>query len=81
MSRQLTITVSDDVYQGLQAVAGTRTISELIEELARPLVAASSSLESSYSEMSQDGAREQEASEWIEGLIQDSLPGRPDAPR
>lgn len=80
MSRQLTITISDEVYQGLQSVAGSRTISELIEELARPIVA-ESSLEASYREMSLDADREREADEWTEGLIQDSLPGSPHVPR
>ena len=64
MSHQITITVSDEVYQGLQAVAGGRTISEFIEELARPIVT-ESGLEASYRDMIQDGAREREAGEWI----------------
>ena len=80
MSRQLTITVSEEIYQGLQAVAGGRTIGELIEELARPVVAGNS-LEVAYSEMSLDVEREREAAEWSEGLIQDSLPGGKIAPR
>ena len=49
MSRELTITVSDEVYHGLQSVAGDRTISELIEELARPVLA-ESNLEAAYRE-------------------------------
>ena len=73
MSHQITITVSDEVYRGLQAVAGSRTISELIEELARPVLA-ETSLEAAYREMSLDQDREREAADWIEGLIQDSLP-------
>ena len=80
MSRQITITVSDEVYQGLQSVAGSRTIGELIEELARPIVA-ETNLEAAYREMSLDQDREREAAEWIEGLIQDSQPGGPNAPR
>ena len=73
MSRELTITVSDEVYHGLQSVAGDRTISELIEELARPVLA-ESNLEAAYREMSADSERESEAMEWVESLIQDSLP-------
>ncbi len=80
MSHQLTITISDEVYQGLQTAAGSRSISELIEELARPIVA-ESSLEALYREMSFDVDREGEADEWTEGLIQDSLPRGPHAPR
>jgi predicted CopG family antitoxin len=67
MSHQITITVSDETYQGLQAVAGPRTISEVIEDLARPAVA---DLESAYAEMSLDSDREREATDWIEGLVQ-----------
>lgn len=80
MSHQITITVSDEVYQGLQTAAGSRTISEVIEELARPIVA-ESSLDASYREMSLDADREREADEWTEGLIGDSLPGGQLAPR
>ena len=70
MAHQITITVSDEVYRGLQTAAGRRTISEVIEELARPIVA-ESHLEAAYREMSLDEDREREASEWIEGLIHD----------
>jgi predicted CopG family antitoxin len=80
MSHQITITVSDEVYQGLRTVAGGRTISELIEELARPIVT-ESGLEASYQDMALDDEREREATEWIEGLVQDSLPSGPHAPR
>jgi predicted CopG family antitoxin len=80
MPHQITITVSDEVYQCLQTVAGERSISEFIEELARPVVA-ESCLEASYRDMIQDGDREREAAEWVEGLVEDSLPGGQDAPR
>lgn len=80
MSHQITITVSDEVYQGLQSVADGRTISEVIEELARPVIA-ESELDGSYREMSLDANRERDASEWIEGVFQDSLPGGSIAPR
>ena len=80
MSRQLTLTVSEELYQGLQAAAGNRTMSELIEDLARPIVA-ESSLEVSYREMSADVERECEANAWAEGLVEDSLPGGGHAPR
>jgi predicted CopG family antitoxin len=72
MSHQLTITVSDEIYQGLQTAAGDRTISELIEELARPVVA-EANLEAAYLEMSKDTQREAEALAWADGLVQDAL--------
>ena len=65
MSHQITITVSDEVYKGLQTVAGGRTMSELIEELARPIVS-ELNLEASYKNMILDDEREQEAAGWIE---------------
>lgn len=80
MAHQITITVSDEVYRGLQTVVGSRTISEFFEELARPIVT-ESCLESAYQEMLVDHEREQEAAEWIDGLVHDSLAGEPDATR
>ena len=71
MPHQITITISDEVY---------RTIREVIEELARPIVA-ESCLEASYREMSLDKDRERQAAEWIEGLIDDSWPGGEHVPR
>jgi hypothetical protein len=80
MSHRITITVSYEVYQGLQNVVGGRTISEFFEELARPIVTGSC-LEASYREMALDGEREREAVEWTEALVHDSLLGDHDAPR
>jgi predicted CopG family antitoxin len=80
MSQQITITVSDEVYLGLQRTAGNRSISEVIEELARPIVA-EAALEESYRELSLDADRELEAVEWIEALVGDSAPGGEIAPR
>lgn len=78
MARQITITVSDEVYQGLQAVAGSRTVNELLEDLTRPIVN-ESLLEAAYQDMVADTAREREATEWIEGLVHDSVPGNSEA--
>lgn len=38
MNRKLTITVSEDVYQGLHSRVGRRRISQFLERLARPHV-------------------------------------------
>ena len=80
MSHQITITVSDEVFQSLQTVVGGRTISEFFEELARPIVT-EPCLEASYRNMVLDGEREREAAEWIEAVVHDSLSGDHDAPR
>lgn len=74
MAHDITITVSDEVYRGLQTVVGSRTISEFFEELARPVIM-KSCLESDYQQMALDSERESEASEWVDGLAPDSLAG------
>ncbi|MEM0952376.1 MAG: addiction module antitoxin [Cyanobacteria bacterium P01_H01_bin.74] len=76
MKRKLTITVSEDVYNGLQVVVGARKISQFLEELARPHVVRSS-LEAGYREAAQDEAQETEALEWSDALIGDSFDGQP----
>ena len=37
MQRKLTITIDEDVYDGLYRVAGRRRISKFIESLVRPV--------------------------------------------
>ena len=80
MSREVTITLSEEVYQGMQTIAGDRTLSEFIEELARPVLA-QVILEAEYREMSLDLNRERQAEEWSEALIGDSVPSGGYAPR
>jgi predicted CopG family antitoxin len=71
MNRKLTITVSEDVYEGLHRTIGRRRISQFIERLARPHVVPEE-IEVAYREMAADRAREGEALEWSEGLIADA---------
>jgi predicted CopG family antitoxin len=71
MNRKLTITVSEDVYQGLHRMIGRRRISQFLERLARPHVVAQE-MEAAYREMGADVAREQEALEWSEAVIADA---------
>ena len=80
MNRKLTITVSEDVYEGLHRTVGRRRISQFIEKLARPHVVPQD-IEASYRDMAADQAREQEALEWSEGVISDSLLPQPHASR
>ncbi len=77
MSRRLTITVSDDLYQGLHQTIGRRGISKFMETLARPHVVARD-IEAEYREMAADEPREREAMEWSEALIGDAFPPEPD---
>jgi hypothetical protein len=67
MAKKLTISLSDEVYQGLYAVIGRRRISRFLEDLARPHVTGKG-MEADYLAMAQDEAREREASEWCEAV-------------
>ena len=68
--RKLTITIDDEVYEGLYQRIGPRKISRFLEGLARPHVV-DTDLEAAYREMAADEARESEALAWSEGLIGD----------
>lgn len=74
MSRKLTITVPDDVYEGLHGVIGPRRISRFLSDLARPHVVRHE-LGEAYARMAQDEAREKEALEWADELIGDAVDG------
>jgi predicted CopG family antitoxin len=80
MTRKLTITVSEAVYEGLHKRIGPRRISQFIEKLARPHVVLHD-IEAAYRDMAADQAREDEAREWCESLIADSSSTEPHAPR
>lgn len=68
MQKKLTITINEEVYDGLHKVVGRRKISQFIESLVRPHVL-NGDLEAGYELMAQDEAREAEALEWIEGTL------------
>ena len=70
MQKKLTITVDEDVYEGLHRVIGRRHISEFIESLVRPYVIGDD-LAAGYRAMAEDEARETEALEWAEATIGD----------
>jgi predicted CopG family antitoxin len=72
MRKKLTITVDEDVYEGLHKTIGPRKISKFIEKLVRPHVV-SPNLESAYAEMAGDDKREQEALEWAEITFKDTI--------
>jgi predicted CopG family antitoxin len=73
MHRKLTITLSDDVYEGLYRTVNRGRISSFIEDLVRPHVVSSSSLEDQYRAMAADREREEEATAWVEGLSGETL--------
>jgi predicted CopG family antitoxin len=70
VTRKLTITIDDDVYEGLYRRVGRRRISQFLENLARPHVI-DDDLETAYCLMAEEEEREREALEWIEGLADD----------
>ncbi len=70
MQKKLTVTIDEEVYDGLRAVVGPRKISHFIEELVRPHVV-KKDMYAAYKEMSADQIRESEALEWAEGTIGD----------
>ena len=70
MQKKLTITVDEDVYEGLHKVIGRRRISQFIEDLVRPHVIGTD-LEAGYRAMAEDEAREAQALEWSEATIGD----------
>jgi hypothetical protein len=70
MTKKLTITIDDEVYDGLHGKIGRRRISRFLNDLARPHVVGRD-LDEAYRRMAADEARERSASEWAEGLIGD----------
>ena len=70
MTKKLTITVDDEVYQGLHSVIGRRRISRFLNDFARPHVLRRD-LAEGYRAMAADEAREGEAEEWVENLTAD----------
>jgi predicted CopG family antitoxin len=70
MQKKLTITVDEEVYDGLYKTIGPRRISKFVQELVRPHVVRPD-LESAYAEMARDATREKEAMEWAEITFKD----------
>jgi predicted CopG family antitoxin len=72
MQKKLTVTIDEEVYNGLKAVIGPRKISRFIEELVRPHVVRQD-MYAAYKEMSDDIAREAEALDWAEATLGDVI--------
>jgi hypothetical protein len=70
VTRKLTISIDDRVYDGLHAVIGRGNIGKFLEDLARPFVVPDS-LTAAYAEMSADNSRDAEADDWCESLTAD----------
>ena len=72
MQKKLTITVDEEVYEGLHKNIGRRKISKFIEGLVRPHVIRKD-LEAAYEAMAKDYKRESEAMEWAEATFGDTI--------
>ena len=70
MQKKLTVTVDEEVYEGLREVIGPRKISRFIEDLVRPHVI-KKEIYAAYKEMAADEVRESEALEWAEATFGD----------
>ena len=70
MHKKLTITIDEQVYEGLHKIIGRGRISQFIEDLVRPHVVLRD-LEAAYQQMAQDEEREAEALEWAEATLGD----------
>jgi predicted CopG family antitoxin len=73
MHKKLTISIDEQVYDGLYAVVGKGAISQFIEDLLRPYVI-KDELDAAYRLMAEDHDRETAAFAWAEVLIGDSEP-------
>jgi predicted CopG family antitoxin len=70
VQKKLTITIDEEVYEGLHRIIGPRKISRFVQELVRPHVVRPN-LEAAYAEMAKDKRREKEAEEWAESTFKD----------
>ena len=70
MQRKMTISIDEDVYDGLLAVVGKRKMSKFISDLVRPYVV-DHNLEAGYKAMAEDEEYENEAKDWCNGMVRD----------
>lgn len=70
MQKRLTITIDEEVYEGLHKTIGPRKISRYIQEIVRPHVVRPN-LESAYAEMAKNKEREKDADQWAEITFMD----------
>ena len=63
MQKKITVTIDEEVYDGLRSVVGPHKISRFIEDLLRPRVL-KKDMHAAYEAMGADHLREAEALEW-----------------
>jgi predicted CopG family antitoxin len=72
MTKKLTITVSDEVYAGLHRKIGRRKISGFINDIARERLKPRS-LAQEYAEAAKNENAEQDARDWLEADVGETL--------
>lgn len=77
MQKRMTITMDEDVYEGLFRVVGRGKVSQFLQELARPHVLQNTALDDGYRAMAADADYEAGANTWIKGLIGDLAQEKP----
>jgi len=70
MQKKLTLTIDEEIYDGLHSVIGRGNISSFIEELVKPHVL-NQDLDAAYKKMALDEKHEARALEWSENLLED----------
>ena len=70
MHKRMTITLDEEVYDGLYRMVGRRRMSQFIEDVLRPHVT-DAALSEGYRAMAADADREAEAQEWCNALAGD----------
>ena len=71
--RKITISIEENVYEGLHSHVGQGKISHFINELVKPYIIGAE-LDKAYQAMAQDEIREKAADDWTEGLAGDVNP-------
>jgi predicted CopG family antitoxin len=70
MQKKLTITIDEEVYNGLHKIIGPGKISRFVQELVRPHVVRPD-YAAAYAEMAKDKNREKQGLEWAEMIFKD----------
>jgi predicted CopG family antitoxin len=70
MQKNLTITLDEEIYEGLYKVIGEQDLNRFIESLLKQYVV-ELDLEEGYRQMSLDAEYEAEAIDWVEGILGD----------
>ncbi len=69
--KRMTITLDEEVYEGLRRRVGARKMSQFIEDLLRPHVL-DQTMDAGYKAMAADAQREAKAARWTQALGQDA---------